>query len=99
MPQAPVKTLADPPVAAEHGGQEVLRAFVANGDLSVSLIRAFDNPEMWGMRLVDVVRHVSRIYATEDRLSETDVQVKILAMMSAELLDPTDLGTTTALNN
>jgi Domain of unknown function (DUF5076) len=94
-----VKSLAVPPDVVENGGQEVLRAFVSEGALSISLIRAFDAPDMWGMLFVDLVRHVSRIYASEVGFDEIDVQMKILGMMSAELLDPTDLGITTTLNN
>ena len=52
-----------PPDAQEVGGHEVLRAFVVNGGLSVSLQRALDEPHTWGVLLVDLAHHVARIYA------------------------------------
>ena len=44
-------TLKVPPAALEHGGTEVLRAAIVNGALHVSLRRAFDDPEAWGITL------------------------------------------------
>jgi len=38
-----------PPAAQEHGGTEVLRAAIVNGALHISLRRAFDDPQAWGM--------------------------------------------------
>ena len=38
-----------PPDAQEAGGHEVLRAFVVDGGLSVSLQRSFDEPQTWGV--------------------------------------------------
>jgi hypothetical protein len=47
------------------GGQEVLRAFVVEGELHVSLSNAFERPSTWGTLLVDVARHVARMYSQE----------------------------------
>jgi hypothetical protein len=87
-----------PPIALERGGTEVLRAAVADGGLHVSLQRAFEEPEMWGMLLADVARHVGRIYATEDGTPEEDTVARIRAIFDAELDSPTDPGTTSAVN-
>jgi hypothetical protein len=87
-----------PPTALEHGGVEVLRAVIINGDLHVSLRRAFDDPEAWGMLIADVTRHVARIYATEDRFRENETVERIRAIYEAEMDAPTDPGTTSAIS-
>jgi hypothetical protein len=74
---------------------EVLRAFVLDGGLSISFTRAFDDPSMWGMLLVDVARHAARVYAKEGVMSEEEALARITALFEAELGEPTDLGTTT----
>ncbi|MDR3373446.1 MAG: DUF5076 domain-containing protein [Ancalomicrobiaceae bacterium] len=95
----PVKVLSIPPDATELGGTEIFRAFVVDGGLSVSFIRAFEDPSTWGVLLVDVIRHLRRTYAKEDGVSEDEVEAKIVAMMSAELGRPTDLGATSTINH
>ena len=59
-----------PPAAMEQGGVEVLRAVIIDGGLHVSLRRAFDDPEAWGMLIADIARHIARIYAKETALTE-----------------------------
>src|SRR4029453_9971781 len=61
-----------PPTALEHGGVEVLRAAIVEGGLHVSLRRAFDDPQAWGMLIADVARHAARIFAKETKLSEEE---------------------------
>ena len=90
--------LAVPPAALEHGGYEVLRAVIADGNLQVSLRRAFDEPEAWGVLLADVARHIGRIYALEAGMREDDVVEKVRAMFEAEMDRPTDIGTTNAVS-
>ena len=87
-----------PPAALEHGGTEILRAVIVNGALHVSLRRAFDDPEAWGMLIADVTRHVARIYATEDNFREAETVERIRALYDAEMDAPTDPGTTSALS-
>ena len=55
-----------PPTALEQGGVEVLRAAIVEGGLHVSLRRAFDDPEAWGMLLADVTR---RLYSEQGDLN------------------------------
>jgi hypothetical protein len=62
-----------PPAVLEQGGVEVLRAVIVDGDLHVSLRRAFDEPDPWGMLIADVTRHIARIYATEGGLTQDQV--------------------------
>ncbi|HWP17353.1 MAG TPA: DUF5076 domain-containing protein [Xanthobacteraceae bacterium] len=95
--QAPVfDALHVPPEAFDKGGVEVLRAVIIDGALHVSLRRAFDDPEAFGMMIADITRHVGRIYA--DRFPEEQTVERIRAIYDAEMDAPTDPGTTTALS-
>jgi hypothetical protein len=87
-----------PPTALEQGGVEVLRAAIVDGGLHVSLRRAFDDPEAWGMLIADVTRHVARIYATEDKFREDETIERIRAIYEAEMDAPTDPGSTSAIS-
>jgi hypothetical protein len=83
-----------PDAVGRDDAVEVLRAFVLDGGLSISFTRAFDDPDMWGMLLVDIARHAARVYEKEGVMSETEAMARIIAMFEAELGAPTDLGTT-----
>ncbi len=98
MADEPVDALPVPPEAVEQGGVEVLRAFIVGGKLEVSLRRAFEEPDVWGMLIADVARHAARIYATETDLGENQTLRKIRAMCDAELDTPTDPGSTSAVS-
>ena len=90
--------LKAPPTALEKGGTEVLRAAIVEGGLHVSLRRAFDDPEAWGMILADLTRHVARIYRTEDNIPEERTIERIRNLFDAEMDAPTDPGTTSAVS-
>ena len=85
-----------PPEAFDKGGVEVLRAVIVDGALHVSLRRAFDDPEAWGMLIADITRHVGRIYA--DKFREAETVERIRALYDAEMDAPTDPGSTSALS-
>jgi hypothetical protein len=87
-----------PPAAMEQGGVEVLRAVIIDGALHVSLRRAFDDAEAWGMLIADVTRHVARIYAKESALNEDQVIERIRSIYDAEMDAPSDPGTTSAIS-
>ena len=87
-----------PPTALEQGGVEVLRAAIVEGGLHVSLRRAFDDPQAWGMLIADVVRHIARIYAKESAISEDAVLERVRAIFEAEIDAPSDPGTTSAIS-
>jgi hypothetical protein len=74
---------------------EVLRAFVIDGGLSIAFQRAFEEPDMWGLLLVDIARHAARAYARESDYTEEDALERIVEMFDAEIARPTDTGTTT----
>jgi len=75
---------------------EVLRAFVVDGGLSIAFARAFEEPDMWGMLLVDIARHASRAYARESDYTEKEALARIIDMFEAEIARPTDAGNTTS---
>jgi len=87
-----------PPAALEQGGVEVLRAVIVDGGLHVSLRRAFDDVEAWGMLIADVTRHIARIYATESTLTEDEVMERVRSLYNAEMDSPTDSGSTSAIS-
>jgi hypothetical protein len=87
-----------PPPALEHGGYEVIRAAISDGNLHVSLRRAFDEPEVWGILLADVARHIGRIYALEASMREDEVVERVRTMFEAEMDRPTDIGKTNAIS-
>jgi len=74
-----------PPSAAEQGGTEIMRAAIANGELFMSLRRAFDDPEGWGRLLADVVKHVSQIYAAETKFNKADAAKRIVEAFAKEM--------------
>ena len=98
MAERKFEALNVPPDVLEKGGIEILRASVVDGAVSVALRRAFDDPFTWGVLLVDLARHAARVYAMETELSEEEALVEITAGLRAELEDPTDTGSTQALN-
>lgn len=87
-----------PPAALEQGGVEVLRAIIVEGALHVSLRRAFDEPDVWGMLIADVARHIARIYAKETAMNEEQALDRVLAIFQAEMDNPTDPGSTSAIS-
>jgi hypothetical protein len=74
---------------------EVLRAFVLDGGLSIAFTRAFEEPDIWGLLLVDIARHAARAYARESDITEDEALTRIVDMFEAEINRPTDVGKTT----
>jgi Domain of unknown function (DUF5076) len=95
---AAFEPLKVPPTALEKGGTEVLRAAIVEGGLHVSLRRAFDDPEAWGMLMADLARHVARIYATEMNMREEETLARVRGIFEAEMDAPTDPGSTNAIS-
>jgi Domain of unknown function (DUF5076) len=84
-----------PDVMNRDDATEVLRAFVVDGGLSIAFTRAFEEPDMWGLLLVDVARHAARAYSNESEYTEEEALARILDMFEAEIARPTDTGSTT----
>ena len=84
-----------PDVMGRDDATEVLRAFVLDGGLSIAFTRAFEEPDMWGLVLVDIARHAARAYARESAYTEEEALTRIIDMFEAEIARPTDAGSTT----
>jgi hypothetical protein len=84
-----------PDVVGRDDATEVLRAFVLDGGLSIAFTRAFEEPDMWGLILVDVARHAARAYARESVCTQDEALTRIVDMFEAEIARPTDVGKTT----
>ena len=80
-----------PDVMGRDDAVEVLRAFVLDGGLSIAFTRAFEEPDMWGLLLVDIARHAAR----ESAFTEEEALTRIIDMFEAEIARPTDMGSTT----
>jgi len=84
-----------PPSAVESDDAgEVLRAWIVDEQLAVSMVPAFEEPEMWGMLAVDIARHAARMFADEGICSEAEALARIRALIEAEFARPTDPGAT-----
>jgi hypothetical protein len=84
-----------PDVMDREDAVEVLRAFVVDGGLSIAFQRAFEEPDMWGLLLVDIARHAARAYARESDITEDEALERIVDMFDSEIERPTDVGSTT----
>jgi hypothetical protein len=84
-----------PDVMGREDATEVLRAFVLDGGLSIAFSRAFEEPDIWGLLLVDIARHAARAYARESDYTEDEALTRIIDMFDAEIARPTDMGQTT----
>ena len=83
-----------PDVMGRDDATEVLRAFVLYGGLSIAFTRAFEEPDMWGLVLVDIARHAARAYARESAYTEDEALTRIVDMFEAEIARATDIGST-----
>jgi hypothetical protein len=84
-----------PDVMGRDDATEVLRAFVVDGGLSIAFTRAFEEPDMWGLLLVDIARHAARAYARESSYTEAEALARVVDMFESEIARPTGMGNTT----
>lgn len=96
MTGSPQEQPLPPDVMGRDDAVEVLRAFVIDGGLSISFMRAFEDPAMWGMLLVDIARHAARAFEKEGVISADEALNAIRTMFESELGSPTDPGTTSS---
>ncbi len=85
MQESDFTELSIPPDVIADGGDEVLRAFVINGGLSIAIQRAFQDPATWGRLLMDVAHYVAGLYGRETEISEQEALAEILAVMKIEI--------------
>ncbi len=69
--------LSVPPDVEAHGGCEILRLFVTDGALSLTMQRAFAEPEMWGQLLAELARQVAEVYARETSICAAEALAEI----------------------
>jgi hypothetical protein len=81
----PIIEIPMPEAAKRAEGQEVLRAFLTNNRLQVMLVRAFEDPETWGMLLADVARRLAAVFAEDGKITEAQVREKIAATFNLEM--------------
>jgi hypothetical protein len=98
MSEPIVHELPAPPEAEKFGGQEVLRAFIVEGDLHVSLQNAFERPAVWGVLLADIARHIAHMYSKEGSALYDQARAEIHRSLQAEWSVPTDDGETDLTN-
>jgi hypothetical protein len=94
-PKGPKEQPLPPDVMGRDDATEVLRAFVVDGGLSIAFTRAFEEPDMWGLLLVDIARHAARAYAQESSYTEEEALARVIEMFESEIARPTDMGNTT----
>ena len=93
----PKNELPPPPEAFAAEASEVLRAWVVDGGLHVSMMKSFEDPGVWGVLLADIARHAANIYVTEDGSSAEEVLAQIAGFFRSELIEPTDEVETDAI--
>jgi hypothetical protein len=98
MSEPIVHELDLPPEALAEGGQEVLRAFVVEGELHVSLQPAFDRPAIWGTLLAETARHIARMYSKAGIAHYDQALNEIHRSLQAEWSNPSDDGETELTN-
>ena len=98
MSEPIVLDLPAPPEAISLGGQEVLRAFIVEGELHLSLQNAFDRPAIWGTLLAEAGRHIARMYSQEGTALYDQALDDIYRSLKAEWSHPTDDGETELTN-
>lgn len=97
MPAHPNELPIPEGAASNPAAAEVLSAWIVDGGLQVAMQRAFEEPDVWGLMLVDIARHAARIFAQEGAMSEQEALDRIRKLWAAEMASPTDPGTTTAI--
>jgi hypothetical protein len=84
--KAKAKEAPIPPNAVKRGGHEILRGWLVEGeDVEVSIKKAFDDPFVWGVFLVDVAKNAAMAYERDGDMTVGDAFAKIIAGFSAEV--------------
>lgn len=96
--KTPLKSFPIPdPVNADAEASAVVSAWIVKGGLHVAAQRTFEKPEMWGMLLIDLAKHVSNIYAQQGVMTQPEAMTRILAVLSRHTGGQMDSGHTTIL--
>ncbi|WP_374544469.1 DUF5076 domain-containing protein [Rhodoblastus sp.] len=79
------RELSIPPDVESNGGTEILRLFISGGALSLSMQRAFAEPEAWGRLLAQLASQAADLYARETELSAPEALADIRIAIDAAL--------------
>jgi hypothetical protein len=77
--------LAIPPDVEAHGGTEILRLFISGGAMSLSMQRAFAEPEAWGRLLAELAQQAATLYEQETALSAVEALAEIRIALDSAL--------------
>jgi hypothetical protein len=88
---APSRQLIVPPeVHDDPEAAEVVRAWIAHGDLHCTLKPTiWDDPGNWGILLADLARHVARAFQQHAGKPPDESLARIRAAFAAEMDEPT----------
>ena len=88
----PRNALITPPaIKGDKDASEIVRAWVAHGDLHVVLRHdAFPDESAWGVALVDLARHIANAYRQASGRDPADVLKRIRMVFDAEWGNQTD---------
>src|SRR5258708_7020378 len=80
---------------ADPNSREILRAWVANEALHVSLLipDEWEDPGHWGIALTDVMRYLADAYQQSQGVDPQQTIKRIQEMIAPELASPTDTPT------
>ncbi|MFN0050655.1 MAG: DUF5076 domain-containing protein [Planctomycetales bacterium] len=92
MPHTHPNQLPVPPAAAsDPKGVELVRVWGAGGKQHVTIAaEIWEDPECWGMMLVDLAQHLANAYEESVRMPREDALQRIKAGFDAEWDYPTD---------
>lgn len=86
-----IKELAPPPTVQKASrAMELARIWIVDKKIQFCINgKLWDDPGAWGVLLVDLIRHVTKVYENQGRNKE-EVQHRIRKAFEAELDHPTD---------
>ncbi|MDI9847041.1 DUF5076 domain-containing protein [Rhodoblastus sp. 17X3] len=79
------RELSVPPDVETNGGTEILRLFISSGAMSLSMQRAFAEPEAWGRLLAELAQQAAALYARETPLDAESALADIRIALDAAL--------------
>lgn len=80
-----------PDAQADSQAYEVARVW-SSGDRQVYVldVAKYEEPAVWGMLAIDLMKHAARAYQQLDGRSKEETYKRILAGFMAEMQDPTE---------
>ena len=77
--------LSVPPDVEANGGTEILRLFISRGAMSLSMQRAFAEPEAWGRLLAELAQQTATLYERETEISAVEALAEIRIALDSAL--------------